>query len=96
MSASRQLRPPPCSRPVLNAVLCIGISWGEGEFTPKVSGSTPMIDQYVHKLIHLKTTSFDFTTVNLVSYIKNITKFTIIDSRLNGIKISFNFVVIHN
>ena len=50
-----------------------------GEFsTPpqkkKVSSFSPMINQYCHKLIHSKTTSFDFPTVHLglVSCTENI------------------------
>ena len=68
----------------------LGTSWGEFPLQCRVP---PMIDQYCHKLIHLKTTSFDFPTVNLVSYTKtsySITKCTIIDSILNGIR---NFIL---
>jgi len=74
-------------RKLLNYNQCfIGINWGD---FPQSVEFTPMIVQYCHKLIHLKTTSFDFPTVNLVSYTKisySITKCTLIDSRLNGIR----------
>ena len=64
------------------AVFYTGISsWG-GIFSPPSVEFPPMIDQYCHKLIHLKTISFDFPTVNLFPYTKtslSITKSTIID-----------------
>ena len=49
----------------------------EGNSPPpqkKVSSFSPMINQYCHKLIHSKTTSFDFPTVHLglVSCTENI------------------------
>ena len=73
-----------------------------GLLNPALLGGFPQVSNSPHRPLlfpAVKTTTFHFLTVNLVSYTKktsnSITKCTVIDSRLNGLRI-FHFLVIHN